>query len=190
MLWETQQNSEWYVTFLTAFCVENSVLMTYRRFNVWFFRRSVNVSADPEDTGTWCVDTDFKSLVTCKTRSQTEATANSSCQNVVGNSTPTRKYFSSGGYFSYCMTLSQLWRLWTIELEMVKWLWMKCGEWGWYKWMWNVISYSPEIQLQELKDIAKETSMRAGCHILIEDAISERVFRFAFRIILVLNCII
>jgi hypothetical protein len=150
---------------------------------MWFFRRSVYVSADPEDKVTWCVDTDFKSLVTCRTRNQSEATANSSCQNVVENRTTTRKYFSSG-YFPYCMKLSKLWRLWTIELEMAKWLWMKYGEWGCYKWMCNVLSYSPEIQLQELREIAKQTTMRAGCLIWIENAISERVFCFTVPMIL------
>jgi hypothetical protein len=126
---EPQKSSQGYVTCVRAICVENSVLITYRRFNMWFFRRSVNVSADPEDTVTWCVDTDFKSLVTCNTRSQSEAVANSNCQKTVDSGTPTGRYILSG-LFSICKTWSQLWRLWTMELGMVKWLWMKYGEWG------------------------------------------------------------
>jgi hypothetical protein len=50
--------------------------------------------------------------------------------------------------------------------------------------MWNVISYSSGILLKGLKEIAKETTIRAGCQIRIENAISERELSFAVRIIL------
>jgi hypothetical protein len=63
---------------------------------------------------------------------------------------------------------------------------MKYGEWSCYKSM-SVVWFSTKIQLQELKDTAKQTTMRAGCSIWIENAISDREFIFIIPIILMSN---
>jgi hypothetical protein len=47
--------------------------------------------------------------------------------------------------------------------------------------MWNVIRYSPGIQLQELKEIAKQTSMRAGCHISIQKCNLGQNIQFCYH---------